>query len=98
HDRHPRATRQGVGHEGVAVGGLPRQGEEDVAVGHGAAVEGDAIGLERRRHCNRRQRPLHLVGGPERGHEASSRATSASSKWCVTPLMVWPVSCPLPAI
>jgi hypothetical protein len=56
-----RAARQGVGNEDVAVGGLARQREEEVALADGATVERDAGGLER----------------PDIALGASARSTSA---------------------
>ena len=82
--------------EGLGRGtSLHRFGDEAVAVGKGdlffalkgettdgAAVEGDAIGFERRGD-GRAERLRHFIGGPQRAHDtasANSRATSASSK------------------
>ena len=66
------AALQRLGDEAVAVGGLAAQREEQVALGDGAAVEGDAVRLERRGDRRRRQGARHLVGGPERAHVTAS--------------------------
>ena len=82
HDGGRGAALHRLGHEAVAVGRLALQGKEQVALADGAAVEGDAIGLERRGD-GRAERVRHFVGGPQRAHDtasANSRATSASSK------------------
>ena len=91
-DRRRRAARQRIGHESMAVSVLAGHGKEQIALADGAAVEGDAASLERPRHRHRRQGARHFVGGPQRAHDASSRATCESSNGWVIPLIVWPVS------
>ena len=69
-DRGRGAARQRVGDEVVAVGGLARQREEEIALADGAAVEGDAGRLERRRTS----RPATARVPPRRKSRARSCA------------------------
>jgi len=55
-------ARQGVGNESVAVGRLAAQREEEVTFPDGAAVEGHALGVERRGDRPRRRAMGHMGG------------------------------------